>query len=170
MNKLSDALRVHNITGTPAEIVKLLEADVVIGRDDQRWTYAGLAKRFGSEVVGQIDEGLRQIPGMDWVRLSLSSVGLDFSDPVTQAGLDGLKGKFPDETIAALKEIGVQHGPQWQAYGLDELPSEDAVAEAQSVVAFLTQASRAMTIIRDAVDAGERDFAALQERIFGKRE
>ena len=121
MNALATYIQSNNLSGTPAEIVAALDAEVVLSRDSQRWTYAGLARRFGPVAVGQVDEGLKQIPGMDWVRLALAAGGLDFSDPVTQAGLDSLVGVFPDEMIAGLKAVGITRGKRYVAAGFEAL-------------------------------------------------
>jgi hypothetical protein len=135
MNALANYLQSNSLTGTPAEIVAALDAEVVLSRDSQRWTYAGLARRFGPTIVGQVDEGLKATPGMDWVRLALAAGGLDFSDAVTQAGLDSLKGVFPDEMIAGLKAVGVVTGKRYTQAGFDALPTEEQVAAAQSQIA-----------------------------------
>lgn len=90
MSTLAQLIAPH-LGSTDAEIVALLNAPSVSVVDSTRWTYAGLALRFGPQAIGQIDETLKQTPGYDWVRLLLAGTGIDFSDAVTQAALEGLR-------------------------------------------------------------------------------
>ena len=166
MNPLANYIQSNNLTGTPAEIVAALDADVVLSRDSQRWTYAGLARRFGPTVVGQVDEGLKQMPGMDWVRLALAAGGLDFSDSVTQAGLDSLKGAFPDEMVAGLKAVGITRGKRYTSAGFDSLPTEEQVAVAQSQIAVAQWvAALKNEVIEPMAAGGESSIADIKSAV-----
>lgn len=112
-----------------AEIVSELNALSVAKTDSQRWTWAGLALRFGSSTVGQIDEVLKATPGYDWIRLLLAGGGIDFSSDATQAALESLRGTLGD-TVDALKTIGVRHVSLWSEAG-EEL---DATVEQVAVI------------------------------------
>lgn len=166
MNALVSYIQSNNLTGTPAEIVAALDADVVLSRDSQRWTYAGLARRFGPQVVGQVDEGLKQIPGMDWVRLALAAGGLDFSDATTQAGLDSLAGVFPAELIAGLKAVGIARGKRYVAAGFDTLPTEEQVVVAQSQIAVVQWAAAVQNeVIAPMAAGGESSIADIKAAV-----
>lgn len=135
MNALATYIQTAGLTGTAAEIATALDAEVAAKEDHTRYSYAGLAKLFGYEVIGQIDETLRKVPGMDWVRLSLSGPGIDFADAETQKGLDALEaaGALSKEIVTTLKALGIVKGPLWQQAGFEKLPSEAEIEIALQV-------------------------------------
>lgn len=92
---------------TDAEIVTELNALTVTKTDSQRWTWAGLALRFGPTLVGTVDEVLKVTPGMDWVRMQLAGGGIDFSAQITQDALESLR-VVPDlaSHVNNLKAVG----------------------------------------------------------------
>ncbi len=168
MNQLANAIQSQSLNGSAKEIVAAFGADTVVRTDSQRWTYAGLAKRFESaDVVGMIDEILKATPGMDWVRLALAANGIDFSDPVTQAGLNALEGKLPPDALTQLKAIGIVNGPRWQAAGLAKLPTEAECQFALDQIAFAAWAEQAIDIITLSKNAGQTDIAATKRLITG---
>jgi hypothetical protein len=86
MNTLANAIQNEGLTGKPDEIAAALAETVYVRPANTKWSYKGLAQKFGREAVGMIDETLKVVPGIDWVRLSLASAdGLDFADAETQA-------------------------------------------------------------------------------------
>lgn len=165
MNTLATYIQSNNLTGTPAEIVAALDAEVELSRDSQRWTYAGLAKRFGPTAVGQVDEGLKAIPGMDWVRLALAAGGLDFSDPATQAGLDSLAEAFGAEMVALLKAVGITRGKRHIAAGLNALPTEEHVTVALSQIAVSQWAAAVKNEVIEPLAASESSIADIKAAI-----
>lgn len=97
-------------------------------------TYSRLALLFGRQAVGKIDEALRKVPGMDWVRIALSGQGLDFSTGEVQDGLKELvaAGVFEKPVGDALMALGVRLRTKWQErFGDAELPSVDTIKAAQ---------------------------------------
>jgi hypothetical protein len=110
-----------------AEIVSELNALTVRQIDSQRWTWAGLALRFGSETVGQIDEMLKESAGYDWVRLLLAGGGIDFSTEQTQDALESLRSVLGTMTDS-LKGVGIWYVSPWADAGRDGLASIDDVA------------------------------------------
>jgi hypothetical protein len=117
-----------------AEIVSELTAPTVLKIDSQRWTWAGLAIRFGPEMVGQIDEMLKGSPGYDWVRLLLAGGGIDFSTDQTQAALESLR-PFLGDTIDSLQAVGVWYVSPWNDAGRSGSASIDDVAAIRTQIA-----------------------------------
>lgn len=109
-------------------IVVELNAATIQKTDSARWTWAGLAIRFGSDVVGAFDELLKASPGYDWVRLLLAGGGIDFSSDTTQNALEGLRPKLGDATDA-LKAVGVYQQTPWNNAGNAGQVTESEVAE-----------------------------------------
>ena len=168
MTTLTQLITPH-LGSTDAEIVALLNAATVSVVDSTRWTYAGLALRFGPAAIGQIDETLKQTPGYDWVRLLLAGTGIDFSDAVTQSALEGLRGVLGDN-VDGLKAIGLRSVSPYQNAGFKGDVTVEEVAEARAVAAAetqrLTPEQRATTawneIVNPAVSQGQSWSAIVQ--------
>lgn len=122
-------------TADPGSILKSMQAAGPPVIDSTLRTYGSLARLFGADAVGKIDETLIRIPGMGWISKTLSSIGLDFSAPETQAGLDKLiaGGAFTPQIGGALKLLGVRPQTAWVAlFGDEPLPEETEIVAAQN--------------------------------------
>lgn len=171
-NALARAIQLEKLTGTAAEIAAAFLADVEIKSSSSQWTYKGLAIKFGRDAVGLIDETLKSIPGLDWVRLSLASTdGLDFAAEETQAGLKALRdgGAFSKEVAAGLLALGVESKPLWQKHGLDSTPTKEQCTDALTRIATQQKwAQVSNEIVPPMLTAGNtwaEIVAALQETI-----
>jgi len=114
-------------------IVEDLNAPTIPKTDASRWTWAGLALRFGSKTVGQFDELLKSTPGYDWVRLLLAGGGIDFSSDATQAALEALRPKL-DAATDALKTIGLYQVTPWKDAGNPNDVTEPEVATIRAAI------------------------------------
>lgn len=130
MNALANAIQSEGLVGTADGIVAALGAVVLVRPAVVNWSYKGLAIKFGREAVGMIDETLKAIPGLDWVRLSLASTdGLDFAAEETQAGLKALRdaGALSREVAEGLLALGSESKKRFAVIGLESLPTVEAV-------------------------------------------
>lgn len=117
-----------------SDIVSELNALTVRKTDSQRWTWAGLALRFGPQLVGQIDETLKGSPGYDWVRLLLAGGGIDFSSDQTQTALESLRPALGD-TVDSLKAVGAWYLSPWVDAGRSDSASLVDVAVMRAQIA-----------------------------------
>lgn len=120
---------------TDAEIVAELNALTVEKRDTQLWTSAGLADRLGFEVIGQLDELLKNAPGMDWMRLLIAGRGIDLSLDKTQAVLEALR-PLLDGPVDAIKAIGRWSVTPYQDDGGEGEVTLEQVASARTEIAL----------------------------------
>ena len=143
---------------TASEIADVLNAQTVTVTDNQLWTSAGLALKFGPQVVGQIDETLKATPGFDWVRLLLAGKGIDFSSDVTQAALESLRGVLGGR-LDALKAIGVRSVSPYQHVGFEGDVTVEQVATVRDDLIQRRDAgaywSRVLAVVNPMIDAGD---------------
>lgn len=117
-----------------ADVLADLQSSGEPFKDGTLITYVSLARKFGKKSVSEIDEVLKQIPSLGWVRLSLAGTGLDFSDQQVQDGLDELvqQKALTAEVGQALKQIGVTFRTKWEErFGEELLPTLEEILVAQ---------------------------------------
>lgn len=144
---------------TDAEIVAELNALTVTKTDAQRTTWAGLALRFGPTIIGTIDEVLKAVSGMDWIRMQLAGGGIDFSAQITQDALEGLRAvpQLADH-IDNLKSVGRWSISPYQDDGGTGEVAEEQVAAVHADLITRREAgaywSRVLAVVNPMLDAG----------------
>lgn len=100
-------------------------------------------------VLGTIDAAAAQDPVIKGFAGTLQSVGIDFSDALTQQMIASLAtaGSWPDAVTKAVREIGIVTGPRWKKEGLESAPDEQAVAAARARIVELDK----MTALEDTI-------------------
>jgi len=129
---LRDLIHSHGLTGTASEITAALNATTQTWSCSDKITYATLADQFGKEAVTGFDATLKSL-GLEWVRLTLSGAGLDFSNEKTQATIDELLagGAIDKTTAQSLKTLGIKPISPYEAWaGLGQVATEEQVAAA----------------------------------------
>lgn len=129
---LTDAIQEIGLDKTDAEIVSALGATVARPYNTQRWSYAGVATQFGVAAAEGIGQAMRDA-GLITGEKVYAGDGIDLSLQETQNNLDTISAAIP--ALAAvcgeLKLIGRPVGPRWYELGLEELPTEQQVADAR---------------------------------------
>ncbi len=144
MSQLAAAIIAQGLTGTAAEIAAAFAADVTIKDDPTLYTVGQLEVVFAGDltkqrlVIGTLNTMAAQDALVDAYRLKfVSGNGLPFNLPNTQDLIGQLAalGNWPSDVTAAVKAIGIETGPRWQAAGLDALPTEQACQAALDQIA-----------------------------------
>ncbi len=151
------------------QIIESRNVKVVPIKDNTLWTYKGLIKHksFSVQLIGALDEILKRTPGFDWIRISLSSVGLDFSDSATQAAIDLLVTNqlFSPEVGSDLKSVGVFYISEHELeHGTGQVCTNLHVNSARNSIARRTAedwARERYGLVVQAINNGECDCAAL---------
>lgn len=158
MATLAQLIQPH-LDSTDAEIVALLNTPSITVTNTERWTWAGLALRFNPAIVGTIDEVLKSIQGMDWVRMQLAGGGIDFSLESTQSTLESLRA-VPElaDHIDNLKAIGIRQVSPYQDAGfVGDVTLQDVEPVHADLITRRDSGaywSRVLAVVNPMIDAG----------------
>ena len=111
---------------------------VVITEDSSRWSYAGVAQRFGATAAEAIGAAM-QAAGLVIGVTTYATVGIALNDPQTQINLAAIaaspagatavdNSKTLAQVCGELMEIGITHGTRWQLWGIPQPTVEDITA------------------------------------------
>ena len=111
---------------------------VVISEDSSRWSYAGVAQRFGATAAEAIGAAM-QAAGLATGVITYATVGIALNDPRTQANLAAIaastagatpvdNGKTLADVCGELRAIGIARGTRWQQQNLVQPMLEDITA------------------------------------------
>lgn len=139
---LADAIQAEGLSGTAAEILTALVADVTIATDSTAYTWSGLSEKLVTAgvapmVIAGMASVVNAIPGGDMLDRMLSSGGVNFAGPVVRAQLAAAAQSAPQyaDVIEAILSIGITTGPRWRRAGLALLPSESEIQVAMDEAA-----------------------------------
>lgn len=163
---LVDLVAAVGVEQSDAEIVAAASVDVPLAYNTERWTYAGVASRFGPEAA----EGLSQAmtaAGLTTAVIAYATVGFDLSLDITQAQLDAIAGAVPQlaDACNALKLIGRPTAKRYTQFGLDALPSESDIAAVRPRLAFAAWATGVIQLLQAAKNGEQTDIASYKEQI-----
>lgn len=192
MNALANYLQSQNLTGTPAEIVAALNADITTTSiNNTRWSYQGVADRLGIAVSGTIllllKEAIAKEQNMalkanleaELASFQIGSAdgrvgGLDLSNSIRQQQMAiwiqvlTAEGQHDAAAaVAAVKQLGVSETvrKRWEAAGLELSPTEDQVAFAQQQIAVSGWCESAIGLIRQMNAGGEQTVDEIKAAI-----
>lgn len=167
---LRDVLQLAEYSGLTDQqaLDRLLEV-TVLATDPTAYTWSGTNERLGQmglplEVLAGWDSVLIGLPGGAMMDRMLSSGGVNYTLPNVRAGLQAVLDANPGESVAAvitaLMEIGVRHGPRWQAYdgAITAEPTLESIAAARATIAtdaVRQQLADRYNAVVAAIDAGE---------------
>lgn len=111
---------------------------VVVAEDASRWSYAGVAQRFGT-VAGEAIGAAMQAAGLNIAAMTYASFGIALNDPQTQVQLAAIATSQAgtsvvdnDKTLAdvchELMAIGITYDTRWQKWGLPRPTLADITA------------------------------------------
>ena len=156
---------------TDAEIVADLNAATVPRTDATRYTWAGLALRFGTSTVAAMRAALIAVPNVGpLVDSILTSSGIDFSLDETQAMLDSLSGVFGANSTAALKSIGRWNVSPYVADGGTGNVTTEQIAVARAAIAIEAVRSKLATALNEVIQpliGTGADWAAVKAAFAG---
>lgn len=106
-----------------------LNENVQISYNTNPITYLQLAIKYGREFVGTLDETLKQIPGLDWARISMSTNGIDFTSQEFINEIQDLvtKGAITQNIANSLLSLGIETGPRYKCFGYSEIPTDEII-------------------------------------------
>ena len=137
---------------TDADIATELNAATVPRTDATRYTWAGLALRFGTSTVAAMRAALIAVPNVGpLVDSILTSSGVDFSLDETQAMLDSLSGVFDAQSTAALKSIGRWNVSPYVADGGTGNVTTEQIAVARENIAIEAVRSKLATALNEVI-------------------
>ena len=136
--QLADAVNQLGVDLPIQDILTALNSNVEVSRDSTPYTWAGVCTKLLAAGLGPTDvdafiTNIVNFPGGKSLDVSLNSGGVDFSLPGIQGGLDAIGSALgPDgaSLVYALKSIGIQYKPQWEAFGLERIPTEQEIIDA----------------------------------------
>ncbi len=137
MSTLTEAIKsLHLQSATSAEVLAALGAPVIAHQDSTPQTYGKCARQYGARVAEAIGDAMDSI-GMKRAAILYVTEGIDLSLDDSQEGLSQIADDFPAlaEVCEQLKALGRVTAPQWQAVGLDALPSLEDIEAALSAIA-----------------------------------
>lgn len=107
------------------EIISILTEQNVEVKNSKRYKDEDLARLFGIESYGKIDEVLKNTSGLDWVRLKLANDGIDFSDEsLVRPFLKTLSSYLGESVVNILLSLGVTYISKWSQISSRELTEE----------------------------------------------
>lgn len=169
-------IRTSDITSIPdwsdksdAEILAALTEPLSTVRAGARHDYSGISDKLGQAgySVSQVRSTITAIRAAlvesdPAFADQLAGGGIDFASPLTQAALDDLANETPEvfneQTVAFLKNLGVDSRSRWQrAHPDEDDPTEEDVTAAVKRVKALDRLARAYNTGVEALEAGEQD-------------
>lgn len=167
MTTLETALMDAGFAGlTDAESLAYGNSTVVVGGDDELWSYRGVADRFGAYAAEAIATVMQQ-SGLTVAVMSYAGRGIQLSNAQTQGQLSAMaaspavraitvsEGVTLDDVCNVLKEIGVTHGTRWQLLGCAQ-PTIEQITAARANNAFDQWAAQVLNdVIPAARSAGK---------------
>jgi len=165
---LQSLIREGNYATAQEAFTAITTASVEV-RDDQLWTWAGIAQLAGDETVDALEQFLVSV-GRTWVISQLGGTGLPLSDPKIQELLLGLAHTIPGCAILAAQGISLK--APWQAAGLPGAPTQDQVAKAWTILATRQQMAAVLQLVQakstalnawlDSLDTSAKTVAEVQ--------
>ena len=138
---------------------------VVIAEETSRWSYAGVAQRFGTSAAEAIGAAM-QAAGLSIGVTTYATVGIALNDPQTQVNLAAIASSPAGTTVVdnnktltqvcnELMEIGITHGTRWQFWGVPQPTVEDITAAMARNTAAAWAASVWNELIQPGINAGK---------------
>ena len=141
---LEQLIQTGNYASAQEAFTAITTASVEV-RDDQLWTWAGIAKLAGDETADALEQFLVSM-GRTWVISQLGGRGLPLSDPKIQEMLLGLAPTIPGCAILAAQGLSLK--APWEAAGLPGAPTQDQVAKAWTVWSTRQQMAAELQVLQ----------------------
>lgn len=111
---LNQSLIADRLNLTDEQIVAELNAATIQQTDSQRWTWAGIADRFGFSFIAVVKPLIKSLGDSgELIDAMLTNPGIDFSRQDTQDTLESIRAVLGDTNTDTLKAIGVWHVSPW---------------------------------------------------------
>ena len=142
---LEQLIQTGNYASAQQAFTAITTASVEV-RDDQLWTWAGIAQLAGDETADALEQFLVSV-GRTWVISQLGGRGLPLSDPKIQEMLLGLAPTIPGCAILAAQGLSLK--APWQVAGLPGAPTLQEVQAAWQAVQLANAARERLRIIQE---------------------
>lgn len=139
MNIIKQLIEQYKLTGTPQEIADALNAKTIPVSTNQRVTWPVIAATLGVGETTEFDNKLKAL-GLEWVRMTLSGEGFDFTHPKTQEMLDQFHadGHLDADELLVLKSLGYSmQSPYEQVAGIGNVVTPEQVENALQPVTVI---------------------------------